>query len=383
MSPTADCPKPSVRLAVVNPTAGGLSGGYRKYLHSLLPQLIETSRFAGIRVYVPPTAHDALRAIPDLELESISSGWRGTQLSSTVNAWRPDVVFVPTARWMRGVLAPQVTMVRNMEPFVAGCEGHRPLSCLRNAARASVARWSCLRAASVIGVSQYVSEYLSTTMGLPTSRVHTIYHGVDAPPINAEMPNCVAPLLGRPFLFTAGSIRPARGLDDLVEALGDLAGTPWALPLVVAGAADPDTRRYAVEVRRRARRTGIDVVWCGTLLSSEMSWCFQHALAFVMTSRAEACPNVALEAMAAGARIISTDQAPMPEFFGKAAVYYTRRSSASLLVRLKELHHNSGKLLSAASAAHERSLMFSWSRTAHQTANILLDVAHTDSDLTA
>ena len=64
------------------------------------------------------------------------------------------------------------------------------------------------------------------------------------------------------------------------------------------------------------------MVWAGQLTEPEMAWCFGHCEAFVMTSRAEACPNVALEAMSHGCRVVSTSQPPMPEFFGEAAAYY-------------------------------------------------------------
>ena len=50
-----------------------------------------------------------------------------------------------------------------------------------------------------------------------------------------------------------------------------------------------------------------------------------------MTSRAEACPNVVLEAMSYGCPCVSVRRDPMPEFFGDAAVYVARDDDAEAL----------------------------------------------------
>ncbi len=54
-----------------------------------------------------------------------------------------------------------------------------------------------------------------------------------------------------------------------------------------------------------------------------------------MTSRAEACPNTVLEAMAHGAVSISTDQQPMPEFYGESAAYYRATDAAQLASQIE------------------------------------------------
>ena len=49
-----------------------------------------------------------------------------------------------------------------------------------------------------------------------------------------------------------------------------------------------------------------------------------------MTSRVEACPNIALEAMSHGAFCLAADNPPLPEFFQGAALYYRPRSGEAL-----------------------------------------------------
>jgi glycosyltransferase involved in cell wall biosynthesis len=91
-----------------------------------------------------------------------------------------------------------------------------------------------------------------------------------------------------------------------------------------------------------------------------------NAAAFIMTSRAEACPNIVLEALSFGARCLSTDNPPMPEFFGDSARYYKAGDPESLAGLLD------GTLSTAAKAgyrdaARARASAFTWAATLQGT----------------
>jgi glycosyltransferase involved in cell wall biosynthesis len=173
---------------------------------------------------------------------------------------------------------------------------------------------------------------------------------------------------GRRFVFTAGSIRPARGLCDALAALAT--GPARDLDLVVAGVATADARRHLVRLENMAVELGVAdrVVWAGQLDEAEMSWCFSRCQAFLMTSRAEACPNTALEALTHGTLIVSTDRDPMPEFLERIAWYYEPGDHLML-----------GNLVAAAigigedersqrrEAARRRARDFRWTETARLT----------------
>ena len=45
-----------MKVAVINLTSGGLSGGYRKYLKKLIPLLSVNSNVTHVDVFVPPQA---------------------------------------------------------------------------------------------------------------------------------------------------------------------------------------------------------------------------------------------------------------------------------------------------------------------------------------
>ena len=354
-----------MKIALVVLTRGSVSGGFEKYIQRMVPLLRQQPEVERLDLFLPQPmagpgdltwpAHDELRRYRDLR-----------RLIATRS---PDVLFIPTARALRVDNVPVVTMVRNMEPLEVPFEGNGPLESLKNIGRAWAARHSSTHSDRVIAVSEHVRDFILRRWRIPEEQVGMVYHGIDAAndPASASRPAELESLADHPFLFTAGSVRPARGLEDVVVALSKL---PAMYKLVIAGKVDRGAEHYERAMRRLARDRGIEerVVWAGKLDQSEMTWCFRQAEVFVMTSRAEACPNIVLEAMSAGAASVSTDHAPMPEFFGDAALYYRARDAADLADKLLGvLAERNGLRASLRERARMRAVAFSWESTARAT----------------
>lgn len=369
-----------LRLAIVNLTAGGLSGGYRSYLRHLVPHLSVHRSVSALSVLVPPTgvsegSGGGVFAAWPQEMWRHPSPW----IRQRLEIFHPDVVFVPTARGFRYRDVPSLVMVRNMEPLVRPMRGNPILEGLRNLARREAARRACRRADRILAVSGFVRDFLVERWGIPERRIGVVYHGVSAEDSAESAPRVLAKDPA-PFIFTAGSIRPARGLEDLLSAFPLLLAKFPGLRLAIAGTADPGSVRYAAKLHARlAPPVAANICWLGTLSSSEMAWCFRHAVLFVMTSRVEACPNTVLEAMAYGTPSLSTTSRPMPEFFREAASYYPEgdhEALASNAIRL--LTMTPGEAGEIRQLAARRVADFDWQRTADRTVaelRLALDVS--------
>jgi glycosyltransferase involved in cell wall biosynthesis len=363
-----------MRLAVVNLTAGGLSGGYRSYLRHLLPLLAEQPDLEALRVVVPPAGAADLSGLPDM-VRAWPEGIRGDPtgwIRHELEEFRPDLVFVPTARRFRFDRVPTVVMVRNMEPLVCPVRGNPPLEALRNLARREVAHWACRSADRIIAVSEFVRDFLRDRWKLPSERMGVVRHGVVQAWSAAGLcaPPALRDLADESWVFTAGSLRPARGLEDVLRALALLEARGEHRTLAVAGEPDPATKRFATRLKGRVIAMGLGhrVRWLGRLSAAEMGWCFRHAGAFVMTSRAEACPNTVLEAMAQGALSISTTQPPMPEFFGDTASYYAPGDAGGLARALESaLALPPDERARRREAGRRRAQAYTWSGTARET----------------
>ena len=368
-----------MHIAVVNLTNGGLSGGYRKYLDQLVPRWARDVRCSRLSVYLPASverpadaAGAAIEQWPEGEPQR-GFAWVRRRIVET----QPDVVFIPTARKISAAGRPVVTMVRNMEPLLVPFQGNAPFECLKNVARYVSAWRACRGVARVIAVSQHVRDFLVSRWRLPDEQVGVVYHGVE--PVTgqteARCPAALADSGARRFLFTAGSIRPARGLEDLLRALPEIRCHQPELRLYIGGTPTPDARGYAERMRELARRLGVgdSVVWLGHLGRGEMAWCFGRCDAFVMTSRAEACPNTLLEAMSHGCSIVSTGCSPMPEFAGGSALYYQPGDAGTLAARVAvELSGDPAGRSVRRARARELVARFTWDKTAEQTIEQLI-----------
>lgn len=349
---------------MLNLTAGGLSGGYRKYVQQLVPLMRASAQVDDLLMVVPP----GFEEMPGIGAGAISwragEHWRGyPSLRERVRAWKPDVVFVPTARFL-DCGAPAVCMVRNMEPMLPPTLADGAVAFLKSRAGATLARRACQSSTRVIAVSNFVRDFVVNKWRLAPSRVGVVYHGVN--PVTTPYAESVtaATLPEGPYVFAAGSLLRYRGLEDVVRAL---VHTDIAVKLVVAGTG---SAAYESHMRALAEQLGVSsrVVWMGQANEEQMGATFARCMAFVMTSRVEACPNTALEAMASGAICISTRCAPMPEFFGDNALYYDAGDAETLA---RQINSASTMPVEAAetlcNGGRERAREFSWERTLSST----------------
>jgi glycosyltransferase involved in cell wall biosynthesis len=348
-----------MNLVVANLTSGGLSGGYRKYLSHLMPLIAADPRVSMLTVFVPGGL--PLDGVDVRPWNPVDARRGYASLIRDVAAIGPDLVFVPTARHVAFGSVPVVTMVRNMEPLDVPFAANTAREGLKNIARAWEARRAARRARRVIAVSEHVREYLVRRWNIDERKVGLAYHGVDRPP-SLEHQRADDP----PTLFTAGSIRPARGLEDAIRALQLV---DRGVRLVIAGGVDPGCERHAAALERTAAELGVAdrIAWRGQLDEREMSDAFRAASVFLMTSRAEACPNTVLEAMMFGCASISVDHAPMPELFDGAARYYRAGDAAALAAQVGSLLGDDTARRALGAAAAARALAFSWEATRDRT----------------
>jgi glycosyltransferase involved in cell wall biosynthesis len=365
-----------MKIAIVNVTGGGLSYGYLNYLSEVLPRMLSHPRLHQLYVYLPPGFSKYFaNMLPSEYLRQLPGGFRGRrQLRLDISRISPDVVFFPGNQWLNLGRIPSVSMVQSMLPMVLPYGGNGWLDIAKNLVRARLTRTACERANRVIAISNYVKEFLIDHWHIAPGRIGMVYHGVNPPPVaeTLRIPAGIFPDWSGTFLFTAGSMHPYRALDDVINAMAVLASRGIRPPLVIAGGVDLDPSQlpYLLGMKKLAIKLGVDsqIAWVGHLDRAEMSWCYSHCQMFLMTSRVEACPNIALEAMSHGAFCLAADNPPLPEFFQKAAIYYRPKSGEALAETICE-----GLAYSPEAAgvlrlrARERARDFTWEETTERT----------------
>ena len=207
---------------------------------------------------------------------------------------------------------------------------------------------------------------------IPSWKIGIVHHGIEAPisPEKALKPSLSEKYKESPFLFTAGSLVHYRGFEDIIQAINLIKERYPTIKILIAGKSCRGTIGYEKRMKQLVNQFGLTsrIIWLGEVSRAEMAWCFQHCEAFVMTSRLEACPNIALEALSYGCINISTSLPPMPEIFSEGALYYKSNCPEDLankIVRVISL--SSTKKAEMSEKAQYLSHQFGWSITAKKT----------------
>lgn len=369
-----------MRLAVLNLTGGGISGGHRKYLLNMLPRLAAAPEMEAVLCASPDSmsAGGWLPQVPKVSYASCSPfrPFRhapDAELAAALDAFRPDVIFCPVERYITYKKLPLVVMVQNMAPLAGAKTGSGMTESLIALARKYETWVAVKKAGAVIVPTEYVKNFLTEQNIVPPGKATAIHYGYNAAPAATRAPESF-PFSGSRFIFTAGSMEAYRGLEDLIRAFPVLREKHPGIKLAVAGGARHAAMRYLNGLEKLAAELKVqpDIAWLGDISGPELSWCYSNCSAFAVTSRMESFCFVALEALAHGCNMVSTDSACLPEVLGDAALYYAAGDENALSLALSTIISRAPVARAAAgSAAIARAAGFSWDKAAAATFAVL------------
>lgn len=358
-----------------------MCGGYRKYLKNVIPRFARHREIESLLCATPESLHiqkwfGQIKNVKFVNCQPFNPLFQyDKKLIKYLDDFCPDVLFVPMERYFKYKSVPLVNMIQNMLPFVS-IKNNTLCERLRNYVQKIVAQDAVMRSDRVIAASGYVKNYLIGESDSSKERIGLVYFGVDA--VGNNISNCPVPVpgnWGNDFLFTTGSIDPYRGLEDIVFALKTLSSYGKNLKLIIAGEVRNSMASYKKKLERLINKCGLlnKIYWAGKLDNQQMSWCYQNCLMLIVSSRVEAMPNIALEAMAHGSIIVAADNPPFPELFRNSAVYYELFQEGSLAKKIQEvLSWDFNKRKEVSERAKSEAKRFSWDITVDKTINELI-----------
>lgn len=371
-----------IKIAIINLTAGGISEGYRKYLNNMLPRLASYPEVEGLLCVFPfqLSLQDQFAHLLNIEFIKCKPFKfmhhnPEPELKKHLERFSPDVIFVPLERYFRFDGVPLVTMIQNMGPLVSPVKANPFSEKIRWWAQTIEAKIAIKKADRIIAISNFVKVFLIKQLKVPIEKISLIYFGAELPTRGRiQKPVQIPEDWKHSFVFTAGSIDPYRGLEDILLATKFMASRNEGIKIVIAGEARPKMISYQKKLIDLSKKYNVlsKVCWAGRLNEDEMAWCYKNCNAFLMTSRVEACPNIALEAMANGCLSISAENPPLPEFFEDAAIYYPPgdvKTLTEIIQRVFGWDNAQRNLISK--KAKKRAAQFSWDVTVKKTVNEL------------
>jgi glycosyltransferase involved in cell wall biosynthesis len=199
----------------------------------------------------------------------------------------------------------------------------------------------------------------------------------DAPTLDGATPSSDgAALPPAGFVLAAGTLEPRKNLPRLVEAYRQL---PQALrkrhPLVVVGALGWETGATLDALDS----LGPQAIRLGYVTDEALAELYRRCAVFCYPSLGEGFGLPVLEAMAAGAAVLTSNLSSLPEVGGDAVAYADPYDVTSIAATLKRLLDDEARRADLGRRARERAAGFSWRRFAESALATLAYAAGRDT----
>jgi glycosyltransferase involved in cell wall biosynthesis len=238
---------------------------------------------------------------------------------------------------------------------------------LRSSSRAAAIERATLgpavrRAAGFVCISQATADALTARFPAAAGRV-TVAPLAVSPALRAEAMD-----LPGGFVLAVGTLEPRKNLPRLAAAYARLPSELQAAhPLLIAGRIGWD----AAETLGALAGLGDRCRLLGTVPDAQLAALYERCTVFCYPSLAEGFGLPVLEAMAAGAAVITSDVSSLAEVGGDAVEYVSPTDTGSIAAALERLLRDPRRRAALSAAARERAGRFSWDRHAELTLRAL------------
>lgn len=266
-----------------------------------------------------------------------------------------------TASFLR---IPDVPIVHDLTTFEPGLQANRRSRWIERATLGSAVR----RSAALLAVSQATAEALVNRFPGAASRTVVGHLGV-APALSSTLAaDERAKLPPGGFVLAVGTLEPRKNLPRLVAAYAALdPALRAAHPLVVVGALGWDTDGTLDALRS----LGKDCVRLGYVSDAALAECYRRCAVFCYPSLGEGFGLPVLEAMAAGAVVLTSNVSSLPEVGGEAVAYADPTRVSDIAEQLQALLGDDERRADLSLRARARAQEFSWARFAQVTLDTL------------
>lgn len=314
-------------------TLNAKSGGQMTYLMNLL------SETASLRDYrftflVNMVANNQLKSVAvhipeNVSIYAVSSSysygatsyiWQVFNLHRIIQEVKPDYVYAPTHIAYKVPGVKTILAMRNMAiPNFLKIDV--PLRMRLNLSIKYFATWLSLRKADkVIAVSNYVKDFLKRNIGKDEKDIFVAYHMINGlhrdNDAQLERPGDIGE--NDYIVFVPGSYYRYKKFHTLLNYL-EAVKLPFKAKVVFAG--DEADKKYLSQLKQY-RTKAYEPIFRTSLNIQEMKFFYKAARLVILSSQVEACPNIALEALANNSRILASNIPSFNEILGNFAIYF-------------------------------------------------------------
>lgn len=220
------------------------------------------------------------------------------------------------------------------------------------------------KSAALITPSEYTKDDIARFARINSRKITVTYEAADAIKDKAEP---IKELEGQNFIMYVGRSTPHKNLDRLIDAFALLRQQQPDLRLVLVGKTDANFKALQ---KRTERKSVKNVVFTGFVNEGQLRWLYEHTSAYIFPSLSEGFGLPGLEAMMAGAPVVSSNATCLPEVYKDGAEYFDPLSiedMASAINRVLSDDKLKKQLIRQGKVVANK---YSWERTAQETLDV-------------
>lgn len=229
------------------------------------------------------------------------------------------------------------------------------------------------RVRRIIAVSQFTKQRLIEVFGVPEKRITVIWNGIDErfcprpeEQISAAIEKLCIP--SHRYLVALGSLEPRKNLKRLLQAWSTIvSGLPNDVWLVLAGAQGKTIVFDGLPLHPLPQRVHLT----GHVSDELLPALYAGAIAAPYVSLYEGFGLPALEAMACGTPVLTSNCTALPEVVGDAALMVDPYDLETISEELNRIIKNYTVREGLRQRGIERANQFRWKRTAERTWDLL------------
>lgn len=337
-----------------------IEAGADHQLRLYTPELVGGERIIGSREY------GEVRVIPFPRL------WTHLRLAWEVSRYPPDVLFIPAHVMPLVCPVPTAVTVHDLG-YLHHPEAHRPFD-------RWYLDWTTRRharlAACVIADSQATRADLIRHYRADPDRIVVVYPGRDESLARVDDPAAIAAVEARygagehgDYLLYLGTLQPRKNLARLVEAFARVQPLTTSLRLVLAG----EKGWLYEELFARVESLGLSnhILFPGYVADDDKAALISGAMALVYPSLYEGFGLPALEAMACGTPVLTSNVSSLPEVVGDAALLVNPLDTDAIADGMAHLITDAELRQSLVEKGYAQARKFSWANAARQVLQAL------------
>lgn len=261
---------------------------------------------------------------------------------------------------------PQVTIMHDVLPLLFAGEYPRQQHYFRHYVPRVLAA-----SAAVLVISESTRRDVLRFYRVPERDVHVIYAGYDERRFSPAPAALVDP--AAPYALYVGNVMPHKNLIRLVEAFAMLDCRRDVRLVIVGSGRPPHVAALLAAIDTLGVADSVD--WRPYAEVEELAHLYHGARMVIMPSLYEGFGLPALEAMACGVAVVTSNVSSLPEVVGDAALLVDPTEAASIAAAMERLFTDDVLVKELRERGLSRARLFSWAKTGRAVQAVLRNVA--------